>query len=426
MNLNMLHPAEQLAVTMKRIYEFRLTTTSGGNLSIKDEEGNIWITPGSIDKGNLTKDDMVCIKPDGTIVGRHNPSCEYPFHTIIYKVCPHIKAVLHAHPQDLVAYAIVRKIPNMRAIRQAYLNCGSVGMAKYAIAGSHLLAERIAEVFAQGYKHVLMENHGVIIGAETMAEAFGQFETLETTAEILTKAETLGEINYLDSSVFKDGKEPRMATYETIEYTCKEKEARMELCKFAARSYRQGIINSVQGDFSVRTGENSFVITPDKKDRLYLSPEDIVGVQNGKTEDGKKPAFAAPLHQKIYELHPEINGIIFSQPVNAMAFAITNHDLTSSTIPESYMMMRNIKRLSKPAFLMSPETVASEFDKSTPIVMSPNDGFIVSGTSLLDAFDRLEVTDKTAASILLSRSLGNIVHIDQQGLDEIRIKFNLK
>ena len=42
-------PAEQLTFYMKSIYEKRLTTTSGGNLSIRDAEGNIWITPASVD-----------------------------------------------------------------------------------------------------------------------------------------------------------------------------------------------------------------------------------------------------------------------------------------------------------------------------------------------------------------------------------------
>ena len=57
-----------------------MTTTSGGNLSIKDDDGNIWITPARIDKGRLTPEDIVCVKPDGSVDGRHPPSSELPFH----------------------------------------------------------------------------------------------------------------------------------------------------------------------------------------------------------------------------------------------------------------------------------------------------------------------------------------------------------
>ena len=77
MNINFIHPADQLVMFMQRIYDKGLTTTSGGNLSIKDEEGNIWITPAGVDKGTLTRGDIVCVKPDGTIVDRYGTYDDY-------------------------------------------------------------------------------------------------------------------------------------------------------------------------------------------------------------------------------------------------------------------------------------------------------------------------------------------------------------
>ena len=54
MNFELLHPADQLVLMMNRIYKGGMTTTSGGNLSILDENGDIWITPSGIDKGTST------------------------------------------------------------------------------------------------------------------------------------------------------------------------------------------------------------------------------------------------------------------------------------------------------------------------------------------------------------------------------------
>ena len=39
---------------MGRVYGYDMTTTSGGNISVKDEDGVMWITPGGVDKGNLS------------------------------------------------------------------------------------------------------------------------------------------------------------------------------------------------------------------------------------------------------------------------------------------------------------------------------------------------------------------------------------
>ena len=42
MNFELLHPADQLVMLMERIYRYGMTTTSGGNLSILDENGDIF------------------------------------------------------------------------------------------------------------------------------------------------------------------------------------------------------------------------------------------------------------------------------------------------------------------------------------------------------------------------------------------------
>lgn len=118
---------------------------------------------------------MVCIKPDGRVIGNHEPSSEYTFHLKVYETRKDIKAVLHAHSPALVAFSIVRKIPDTTLLRQAYLECGKAGMAKYAMTGSKELGDRIDEVFQEGYHVAMLENHGVVVGAGSLLEAFGRF-----------------------------------------------------------------------------------------------------------------------------------------------------------------------------------------------------------------------------------------------------------
>lgn len=116
MNIQYIHPADQIVMFMQRIYDKRLTTMSGGNLSIRDAEGNIWITPASIDKGTLSRKDIICVRPDGACEGSHKPSSELPFHRSVYRLRPDLNAVLHAHPPALVAFSVVRKLPNLDLI----------------------------------------------------------------------------------------------------------------------------------------------------------------------------------------------------------------------------------------------------------------------------------------------------------------------
>src|SRR5450759_4707397 len=111
MNFESLSPQEQVASLTRRIYERSITTASGGNPSIRDEEGNTWVTPARMDKGKLQAADVVCVKANGEIIGKYSPSTELPFHNAIYEQRPDIRAVAHAHCPSLVAYSMVRKIP---------------------------------------------------------------------------------------------------------------------------------------------------------------------------------------------------------------------------------------------------------------------------------------------------------------------------
>ena len=103
----LMHPRDQIIAVISRIYRNGMTTTSGGNISIIDDQGDIWVTPSAIDKGSLIPADIVCVKRDGAIVGRHKPSSEYPFHKAIYEARPDLKAVVHAHPPAIVSFSIV-------------------------------------------------------------------------------------------------------------------------------------------------------------------------------------------------------------------------------------------------------------------------------------------------------------------------------
>lgn len=428
MHIGLLHPADQIILMIERIYKYGMTTTSGGNLSILDDNGDIWITPAGIDKGELQRRDVVCVKPDGTVVGIHKPSSEFPFHQHVYRTRPDLKAVLHAHPPALVSFSIVRRIPDTRLLPNENKLCGKVGIAEYALPGSAKLGQNIAAVFAEGINAVMLENHGVVVGGTSLFEAFKVFETLDFCARLEIKANRIGKPMLLSPDnldLVQANQEPHMEQFESDRYSSEEKEARAVMCRLIQRSYDQRLFTSTQGTFSQRLGKDSFIITPYGKDRKYLAPEDLVRVENGKKEAGKTPSRAALLHKHIYDMHPHIDSVLIAHPPNIMAFAVTECAFDSRTIPESYILLRNTPRLPFNAVYDQPEQTAAVFTKDTPVAIVDNNCVIVTGSSLLNAFDRLEVAEYSAMAILDSYNLGDIVHIDQEKIREIEIAFKL-
>ena len=429
MNIQYIHPADQLVMFMQRIYDKGLTTTSGGNLSIMDSDGNIWITPAGVDKGTLTRRDIICVHPDGTCDGPHRPSSELPFHASVYKMRPDLKAVLHAHPSALVAFSIIRKVPSLDLIPSVGRVCPDVQIAVYDVPGSDELGEKIGQVFAGGCDIAILENHGVCIGAADMFTAFQRFETLNYTAELEILAKKLGKIKHLpkEAHVITDTQfHNKLDDFIPRNFTSEELSARRDMITLIRRSYRMGLFTATHGTYSVRLADDSFLITPFGMDRAYLEEDDLVRVKAGMKELNKTPSRAVQFHQQVYEANPGIRAILQAHPVHAMAFAVTDADLDPRTIPESYILLRDIKTIEYEDVYKRSREVAQAFGPATPAIMVENDCVIVTGDSLLQAFDRLEVMETTAHSVINSVDLGEIVHITQSEVDDLKKAFHLE
>lgn len=428
MNFQYLHPADQIVMIMERIYNSGMTTTSGGNLSVMDNEGVMWITPSGVDKGSLKREDIMRVYPDGHIEGRHKPSVEYPFHSSIYKKRPDLRAVLHAHPPSLVALTLVRENPEPYLLPNTSIDCGQVEMAPYALPGSAKLGENISAVFEKGLNVAMMENHGVVLGAQSLFDAFTMFEALDYSARLQIKALQLGPYRTLtpeQMAIYKLKNVPHLKEYRADEPTSGELELRRELCTLIKRAYRNGLFSSSQGTYSARVDGDNFIITPWGKDRQYLEPQDLVRIENGMVELDKKPSRATKFHMEIYKQHPEINSIIMAYPPNIMAFAVTDEEFDARLIPESYIALKTVRKFPFGASISDPAKLAAEMTLKNPVAIEENDMLIVVGTSPLNAFDRLEVAEYSAKSVISTKRMRDIVKISDEEIKEIEVAFNL-
>jgi L-fuculose-phosphate aldolase len=425
MNLSFLHPREQLVKILQRIYDFGMTTTSGGNLSIRDEDENIWITPSAVDKGSLKPRDIVCLKPTGVTEGIHKPSSEYPFHKAIYESRPDLRAIVHAHPPALVSFSIVRKPPDTGIIPQAKHVCGPVGYAPYELPGSEELGRSIANSFAEGFNVVLLENHGTVVGGNNLSDAFEKFETLEFCARTQIEAASIGNINSLSDEMIDLFYHRKRDLPDFVHFNPGPEEAWMrgEICEIVKRAYRQRLVISTYGTFSCRLSDNEFLITPYGKDRYYLDREDFILIRDGEKERGKVPSRSVKLHHRIYTEHPEIKSIITAQSPFATAYCVAGKSFDTRTIPESYILLREIPLVPYGDQFREGMEISKLLSNETPILLLENDSIMVTGKSLLETFDRLEVAEFTARSLTQSARLGELKPIKENEIRDLKKKF---
>ena len=423
---NYLHPRDEILQSMERIYRYRMTTTSGGNLSIREPNGDIWITPARMDKGALRREDIVLVHADGTIEGIRKPSSELPLHQAIYRARPDVGGIVHAHPVALVAFSLVREVPDTRLFHQASEVCGKGGFAAYELPGTAALGRTVSATFEQGFNCVILENHGVVTSGSHLQEAFRRFETFEFTGKTIIKAHLLGrEVRYLTEAEIAISKRRRTVLPELQRHApgSAEKELRRRLCEFVQRAYRQRLFISTQGSFSARLDKSSFLITPYRVDRSALEPQDLVLVEDGKARAGAEPSRAASIHEAIYRAHSGIGAIINAYPVNATAFSVTGTLVDTRTIPESYVVVRRLAMAAYGLQFEDPDAIAGMLSDLQPNLILENDGVLVTGGDVLEAFDRLEVLESTAEALINSRAVGSLSPMSDEVIRELEHVF---
>jgi L-fuculose-phosphate aldolase len=292
--------------------------------------------------------------------------------------------------------------------------------------GSEELGRNIAVQFATGCDSVVLENHGVVVGGSSLSHAFQRFEALEFASKTLIKAQHLGAIRYLNEQELAIANSRAVSSHVMTpeDPTHLELECRKQLIDFIKRGCRQRLLISTEGSYSARISDDAFFITPSQRDREHLCVDDLVLVKEGAHEEGKTPSRASELHRQLYFRYPEIRSVVFAHPVNATAFSITNSALDARTIPESYLFLREVPRI--PYGTQYGERSIGDFiSPKNPAGIVENDGVVVMGTSILDAFDRLEVFESTAEAIINARSIGEVCSMPNEVINELRRAFGM-
>lgn len=183
---------EEVAYFMRRLYNKGLTTCSGGNLSRRGPDGMVLITPSSLDKGELTPDQVLVMTMDGrNLTPKFKPTIEQDIHLSIIRQRKDVNAVVHAHPPFGTTFASMDMDIVTHMTNETYLIVGKVAQANFAAPGTGDLAKLVAESLATANVS-LMRNHGVISVGATMLKAFDLMEVTELAAKMTFIAKSLG------------------------------------------------------------------------------------------------------------------------------------------------------------------------------------------------------------------------------------------
>jgi L-fuculose-phosphate aldolase len=198
-------PAAVLAAA-KDMLRKGLVEGTAGNISARQEDGTIVITPSSVDYEEMALEDLVVIDLDGAVVSAkegRSPSSEKLLHLACYKAYDDVGSVIHSHPIFATMFAITHQpVPPCIDEFSVYVG-GEVRVTEYAASGTPAVGEN-AVVALKDRGAALIANHGMVAVAPNPNKAMHITALVERSAQIVWGGRQLGPLHELPEKVNRD------------------------------------------------------------------------------------------------------------------------------------------------------------------------------------------------------------------------------
>ena len=167
-----------------------------GNISARYKKGLLITTSGS-SNGYLRRSQIVHTDFNGNSLEKgKKPSSEKFLHIEIYKQRPDINYIIHVHAPYLSSFASSGKDLMSPIMAENVFYFGGIPLAEYALPSTKELVDNTIKYF-NNYDAVLMANHGFIVGASSIEDAYLKLELAESYAQVVLNTEILGGAKYL-------------------------------------------------------------------------------------------------------------------------------------------------------------------------------------------------------------------------------------
>jgi ribulose-5-phosphate 4-epimerase/fuculose-1-phosphate aldolase len=143
----------------------------------------------------LSASRLLLLDLDGNVIdGAGRPErTAFVIHRAAHLARPDARCVLHTHMPYATALAMTEAGLETRASQNAMLFHGRVARLDYGgLADATAEGERIAGAFADGTTALLLDNHGVLVIGNTVAEAWERLYFLERACQVQVLAQSTG------------------------------------------------------------------------------------------------------------------------------------------------------------------------------------------------------------------------------------------
>jgi L-fuculose-phosphate aldolase len=181
-----------------------------------------------------------------------------------------------------------------------------------------------------------------------------------------------------------------------------------DLCEAGRRLYANGFIAAMEGNLSVRVGENGVIGTPAGVCKGFLTPDMLVSCDmDGKEISSGRISTEIQMHLTVYRARPDVKAVVHAHPPKCTGFAVAGVPLNRAVLAEVVVTLGCIPLAdyATPSTKELAESVDRLVRMSDGVLLS-NHGALTVGRDILDAYYKMEVIEHFAEITLISRQLG--------------------
>jgi L-fuculose-phosphate aldolase len=168
-----------------------LTAGWGGNISVKQEDGTILITPHKKSLGFISEHDILTVDSEGNVIeGAGEPSLEREMHCALYRETES-KAVVHLHPPCINAL-VSAGVPPRLVTFETKLTLGT----SIPVLEQETPITTDIPALVDAFKTanlVFLKNHGIVAVGDDLQEAFALADVAEEAAQLTINSMIIGK-----------------------------------------------------------------------------------------------------------------------------------------------------------------------------------------------------------------------------------------
>lgn len=201
---------QELIEYARKMEKYNLVKMSGGNVSLRLEDGNVIVTPSAMNYDTMVKEDIVVLDINGNIIeGKRRPTSDLSAILYILQNMPWVNAVIHTHQAKAIAFSLVGDLLPVISSTMVDEIKDEVQVAPFTISSD--IGVGIETVKHAGKSLcVILKNHGAMAYGKSLDQALSAAVYLEETCDVYMTALATGkEITVLTRKQIEEEDAPR-------------------------------------------------------------------------------------------------------------------------------------------------------------------------------------------------------------------------